>query len=123
MNKYKIALEEILNDLPFICYSEYRFHDKRRFRLDYYIPIENGGFIKGLGIEYNGINYQNPRYSRHTNTTGYIKDCEKWNLALFSGIPILQLTFKQMEEPEKVKVLIVELIEKLSGNFSPLGEE
>jgi hypothetical protein len=112
-NKYIKTLELILTELPYICYSEHRFHDKRRFRLDYYIPIENESFIKGLGIEYNGINYRNSNFSRHTNTTGYINDCDKTNLALLSGIPILQLTFKQLESPDKVKYMIINIVENI----------
>jgi very-short-patch-repair endonuclease len=61
---------------------EYRFHNKRQWRLDFAWPslkkaveVEGGVWIKG----------------RHTRGQGFIDDCEKYNEAALLGWLVLRL--------------------------------
>lgn len=72
---------------------EYKFHDKRKFRIDVYLPDYK------IGIEYEGIVSD---VSRHSTLTGYSKDCTKYNLALLdNGINILRYTAFNFNEFEQ----------------------
>lgn len=109
----KNELEKILNDIEYPVITEYKFSNTRKFRFDYFIDLTAyNSSIAGIGIEYEGINYQNSNYSRHTNTSGFIKDIDKYNLALTLTVPVLRYTFKQLEEPEEVKKQIITVISK-----------
>lgn len=62
---------------------EYKFLEKRKFRFDIAIPelkiaieFEGGVFSKG----------------RHIRASGYIKDCQKYNLAVVNGWRLLRYT-------------------------------
>lgn len=114
MNSQKLTLESILNELPYPVITEYKFHDKRRFRLDYFIRINSNN---GLGVEYDGAVYQ---YGRHNRPTGFINDCTKFNLATSQGIPVLRFTVKHLKEPDKVRQIILETIDniKLTNNIA-----
>jgi hypothetical protein len=115
----KDKLEEILNDIEYPVISEYKFSSKRKFRFDYFIDLSNfNSLVPGIGIEYEGINYQNSNYSRHTNTSGFIKDIDKYNLALSLSVPVLRYTFKQLEEPEEVKKQIMTVISNFLNKAS-----
>ena len=65
--------------------TEYRFHEKRKWRLDIAIPEAK------LGIEYEGIF---SKKSRHTTISGYTGDIEKYNTAAKMGWTILRYTAK-----------------------------
>jgi hypothetical protein len=106
----KFVLENILNDLPYPVYSEYRFTYKRKFRFDYFISLDNN---KGLAIEYEGGVYTN---GRHVRPIGFINDCYKYNMAVSMGIPVLRYTCRHLEAPETVKAEILRAIKI----FSPL---
>lgn len=115
----KNELEKILDDLEYPVISEYRFSNTRRFKLDYYIDLSSfDALVNGIGIEYEGINYQNSNKSRHTNTSGFIKDIDKYNLALSLSVPVLRYTFKQLEEPEEVKKQIMTVISNFLNKAS-----
>jgi hypothetical protein len=102
----KEVLESVLNELSYPIYTEYKFHSKRKFRFDYYIELSNN---KGLAIEYEGMGIK----SRHQSFNGFIRDCEKYNLALSLGVPVLRYTFKNLENIELVKQQIIDVINKL----------
>lgn len=72
---------------------EYKFHEKRKFRIDVYLPDYK------IGIEYEGLVSEK---SGHTTFEGYSKDCTKYNMALLdNGISILRYTafnFNEFEE-------------------------
>jgi very-short-patch-repair endonuclease len=62
--------------------EEHRFHATRKWRFDFAhletkIAIEIEGGIWGQ--------------SRHTKPVGYIKDCEKYNAAIFDGWDVIRL--------------------------------
>jgi hypothetical protein len=103
----KDVLESVLNELPYPIFTEYKFHSKRKFRFDYYIELSNN---KGLAIEYEGMGIK----SRHQSFNGFIKDCEKYNLALSLGVPVLRYTFKHCENIQAVKDEILKTIDVLS---------
>lgn len=74
-------LEIIFNGLKIEFVKEFKFHKKRRWRIDYYLPqyrvgveIEGGVWIQG----------------RHTRGQGFINDCEKYNQAQIGGIRVLR---------------------------------
>lgn len=72
---------------------EYKFHDKRKFRIDVYLPDYK------IGIEYEGIVSD---VSRHSTLTGYSNDCTKYNLALLdNGIKMLRYTAFNFNEFEQ----------------------
>lgn len=62
--------------------SEYRFHDTRKWRFDFALPE------KKIAIEIEGGIYM--KKSRHTSSTGYIKDMEKYNHAVMAGYKLLR---------------------------------
>lgn len=101
----KQTLETILNELDHVVEKEVLFAKelKRKFRADYVIYFKNNTFIKGIIVEYNGLNFQNSNKSRHTNAMGFIKDMEKLNIATQLGYLILQYNVKALEDPSVVK--------------------
>lgn len=72
-----------LKDLGIDFVQEYKFDQKRRFKLDFAI-LEHK-----IGIEYEGIFADK---SRHTSLTGYSRDVEKYNLAVTQGWRVLRYT-------------------------------
>ena len=72
---------------------EYKFHDKRKFRIDVYLPDYK------IGIEYEGLVSEK---SGHTTFEGYSKDCTKYNLALLdNGIKMIRYTAFNFNEFEQ----------------------
>ena len=63
--------------------SEYRFHDKRRWRFDFAWPD------KMVAVEIEGGIH---KISRHTTGTGFTADCEKYNQAVLDGWQVLRFT-------------------------------
>lgn len=76
--KFSIHLEE--KNIPYT--REYRFDETRRFRLDFAIPS-----LK-IGIEIEGLTREG---GRHQKPIGFMKDCEKYNLAAFNGWRIFRV--------------------------------
>lgn len=68
--------------------KEYRFHHKRRFRLDYYFPSIN------LGVEIEGGVFVN---GAHIRPAGFVKDMEKYNLLTEQGIYLLRYMPKKID--------------------------
>ena len=102
VNKPKISVEKNTIELYFKQLvqsglienytTEYKFHSKRKFRFDWYIPG-----LK-LAIEYEGIMSEK---SGHTTVTGYTKDLVKYNLAIINGFRVLRynaLNYQQAYE-------------------------
>lgn len=81
INTQLILLEAAKNIPKF--HTEYRFHEKRRWRFDWAIPM-----LK-LAIEYEGIFSEK---SRHTSVKGYTRDTEKYNAAAKDGWTVLRYT-------------------------------
>lgn len=69
--------------------EEYKFHETRKWRMDWALPnhkiaieIEGGVWVGG----------------RHTSGAGFVKDMEKYNSATVLGWRILRYTPQQFEE-------------------------
>jgi hypothetical protein len=60
--------------------AEYRFHPKRRWRIDYFFTV-------GLAVEIEGGVFT---YGRHNRASGFIKDLEKYNAIAQEGIALLR---------------------------------
>jgi very-short-patch-repair endonuclease len=67
---------------------EYKFHPTRKWRFDFAIPA------KKIAIEFEGGIYL--KKARHTSSTGYAKDVEKYNEAVLLGWKILRYTAKDL---------------------------
>lgn len=90
--------------------KEYRFNDKRRFRVDYYFPsvklaveLEGGVFINGA----------------HVRPLGFVKDMEKYNLLTEQGIHLLRYMPKKIdyEQINRVYSIIQNKKKKAAGDF------
>jgi very-short-patch-repair endonuclease len=83
---------------------EYAFALPRRFRFDFAWPE------KMLAVEIEGGLYSG---GRHTRISGFIKDCEKYNLAALAGWRVLRYTEKCLKNrPAQV---VEEICEALKG--------
>lgn len=71
--------------------SEYRFLDDRRFRFDFAWPS------RMVAVEVEGGVWTG---GRHNRGSGYIKDCEKYNLAALAGWKVLRFTGEHMKSGE-----------------------
>lgn len=69
------------------CVEEYRFHPKRRFRIDYYFPT-----VK-LAVEIEGGVWTG---GAHIRPYGFLKDMTKYNLLTEQGIFLLRY------EPQRI---------------------
>lgn len=90
------SLAEILELLSVSYIPEYKFHHKRKFRLDYYLPDYQ------IGLEYEGI-YSNK--SRHRTISGYRRDIEKYNLVALEGIMLLRFASDHLASGEARKII------------------
>lgn len=66
---------------------EYRFHPKRKWRIDYYFEA-NG---RKVGLEVEGGVWEKGG-GRHNRAKGFIADMEKYNAATVAGIQIIRVT-------------------------------
>lgn len=81
MIKPEFILEAIFKELNLEYRKEFKFCESRKWRADYYLPG-----IKTL-IECDGSVWTN---GRHTRGQGFIKDCEKLNMASMLGYTVLR---------------------------------
>jgi len=79
-----------LNVLGINAFTEYKFHEKRKFRFDIAVRDEK------IAIEYEGGTYTN---GRHIRGKGYARDCEKYNLAVMNGWSVLRYTVDITKSP------------------------
>ncbi len=87
-----IAIEHFLKSAGLEYEKEFKFSADRKFKFDYAIPSLM------TSIEYEGLMSAK---SRHTTTTGYSKDCEKYNLAQIEGWKVLRYTALNYTQVEK----------------------
>jgi hypothetical protein len=62
--------------------KEYRFHPRRKWRIDYYHPESQ------IGIEIEGGVWSQ---GRHVRGQGYIADCRKYNAATAAGVALYRI--------------------------------
>jgi hypothetical protein len=67
-------------------FEEQRFHETRKWRLDYLIPGRTP-----VGIEYEGLLGGNMK-TGHTESDRYTGNCDKYNAAALAGIVVLRYT-------------------------------
>ena len=67
---------------------EYRFHPKRRWRLDWFVPSVN------IGIEIEGGIWTR---GRHTRPQGFLRDIEKYNMAALMGIQLYRINYQDLK--------------------------
>ena len=83
---------------------EFRFHPTRKWRADFAWPgklvlveIEGGVWRRSKG--------------RHTNPTGFIKDCEKYNNAALLGYTVLRIPGPQLQtDPASAVELVAQVL-------------
>jgi len=89
-------LGEVLTILGIEYETEHKFHDRRKWRLDYVIPDYK------IALEYEGI--YGPK-SRHLTVGGYRKDVEKYNEAALYGWLLLRFTHDHLASGEALNIL------------------
>lgn len=75
--------------------SEYRFHDKRKWRFDFCLPE-----LK-IAIECEGGLH---KYGRHNRASGYIADSDKYNMAQEMGYIVLRYTSQHINDNPSVMI-------------------
>ena len=104
-------MELILNEISdYDYYKEFKFLPNRKYRFDYLFLLPESK-IKGIAIEFEGGVWSN---GRHIRPLGFIRDCEKYNLASLNGYIVLRFTSECLKNPNKVK----ETIERTLLNYS-----
>ena len=110
MTEMELILNEISN---YDYHKEFKFLDNRKFRFDYVFLLDNS-LIKGIAIEFEGGVWSN---GRHIRPLGFIKDCEKYNLATVNGYVVLRFTSECIKDTNRVKTTI----ESTLINYSASG--
>ena len=106
-------MELILNEITNYDYhKEFKFLHDRKFRFDYVFLLDNSK-IKGIAIEFEGGVWS---AGRHIRPIGFIKDCEKYNLASLNGYIVLRFTSECLKDPNRVKATIENTLVNYSGN-------
>lgn len=90
---------------------EHKFHPKRRWRIDYYLPTLR------IGIEIEGGVWTG---GRHTHPAGFTKDMEKYNTAALMGIAIYRLTATDARSPLKARAHVARIKNFLTHPQSPV---
>lgn len=106
-------MELILNEISnFDYYKEFKFLHNRKFRFDYLFLLSDSK-IKGVAIEFEGGVWS---AGRHIRPKGFIKDCEKYNLALVNGYVVLRFTSECLKNPDRIKSIIENTLINYSNN-------
>lgn len=77
----------VKSDMGVECVKEYQFHDKRKWRFDYAIPLYKIALEVEGGVWTGG---------RHVNPKGFLGDMEKYNTATLLGWRVLRTTPEQL---------------------------
>ena len=110
MTEMELILNEISN---YDYHKEFKFLHNRRFRFDY-VYLLTDSKIKGIAIEFEGGVWS---AGRHIRPLGFIKDCEKYNLASINGYIVLRFTSECLKDPVRIKATI----ESTLVNYSASG--
>ena len=106
-------MELILNEITNYDYhKEFKFLDNRKFRFDY-VYLLSESLIKGIAIEFEGGVWS---AGRHIRPLGFIKDCEKYNLATVNGYIVLRFTSECLKNPDRIKSIIESTLITYSNN-------
>ena len=106
-------MELILNEISnFDYHKEFKFLHNRKFRFDYLFLLSDSK-IKGVAVEFEGGVWS---AGRHIRPIGFIKDCEKYNLALVNGYVVLRFTSECLKDPDRIKSIIESTLINYSNN-------
>ena len=94
------------NDLRVECVKEFKFHPTRKWRFDYAIPEHKIALEVEGGVWTGG---------RHTSSTGFLKDMEKYNTATSMGWRVFRTTPNDLYKSETLNMLKNAIL----GCFSP----
>jgi uncharacterized protein (UPF0128 family) len=75
---------------------EYRFHDTRRWRLDFFWGKHLTNTHYAVAVEVEGGTFMSK--SRHTSGVGFEKDCEKYNEVALANILLLRVTGRHIKD-------------------------
>ena len=76
--------------------QEHKFHAVRRWRFDFAWPE------LGFAVEIEGGTWSG---GRHTRGSGFAKDCEKYNTAVYDGWHVMRFTGGQVKNKTAVKMV------------------
>lgn len=93
-------------DLRVECVKEYKFHPVRKWRFDYAIPKHKIALEVEGGVWTGG---------RHTSSTGFLKDMEKYNTATSMGWRVFRTTPNDLYKSKTLNMLKNAIL----GCFSP----
>ena len=93
-------------DLRVECVKEYKFHPTRKWRFDFAIPEHKIALEVEGGVWTGG---------RHTSSTGFLKDMEKYNTATLMGWKVLRTTPDDLYKSKTLNMLKNAIL----GCFSP----
>lgn len=99
------VLKLILLDIEGINFAcEYKFaeSEKRKFAADF-AELRHGIIIEYEGLEVYDSKDASFTKSRHQTTSGYIKDCEKYNLASMLNFNILRYNRHTLDDPYQIE--------------------
>ena len=100
----EMIVEAVFMKLKLSFVPEYRFHEKRKWRFDYFLPSLNTAIEIEGGIFSGG---------RHTRGAGYSRDCEKYNQAQVLGFRVLRYPAHELRKSCAGLIEDLEKIEKL----------
>lgn len=93
--------------------GEYKFHDKRRWRLDFYFPgyeiaveVEGGTSNHRMGKEISKDGNEYFKQSRHLTPKGFEEDAIKYFEAAKAGITVIRVTSKMVSDHRAVSMII-----------------
>lgn len=91
------VFEQLLTNECLKFEKEYKFHQKRKWRIDYFID----GKVK-LGIEIEGGIWSN---GRHNRPSGFLVDIEKYNSMTEHGIYLFRITYDNINSKETIDMI------------------
>jgi len=81
-SKWELAMAIHLDELHISYEHDYRFDERRRFLFDFAI------IDKMIAIEVEGLTHEG---GRHQRINGFMRDCEKYNLAVQKGWKLFRI--------------------------------
>lgn len=105
-----LAMWRAIGDSHVEWSEEFRFDSVRRFKFDFAHEPSR------VAVEIEGVTYFGPTVSRHQTTKGYVKDMEKYNLAIERGWRVLRYSqFDLKKKPVQIVEQIKSVIRRESA--------
>jgi len=82
-------IQEIQRRFDTHVVEEYKFHPKRKWRIDFYLPEF------GLAIELEGGIFTQ---GRHTRGSGFMADIKKYNEITAAGLSLIRVTYSTLNK-------------------------